>query len=198
MAFFSFFSTPPTSRKHKLLTIARASQTRHYDLVVDVVLLVVRLVHGVVRRRLRLGIVGQPLQPPRLDAVPDLDDHVADEADAQHDAHDVQLLAGAQVRAVRVRHHEAGRLPQPVVAERRLLVAPEQRAVDACETAEKRVKLMAKWCPYTILLSRDGKMVKRKKDVQKELDGRAWQRIETDGGAARRDGPTARPEGENG
>lgn len=111
---------------------ATVSQVRHDDLVVDVVLLVVRLVDRVGRQRLRLGVVGQPFEPPRLDAVPDLDDDVTDEADHQHDAHHVQLLAGAQVRAVRVRHHEARRLPQPVVAERRLLVAPEQRPVDTC------------------------------------------------------------------
>lgn len=105
---------------------------RHDDLVVDVVLLVVGLVDGLVGQRLRLGVVGQPFEPPGLDAVPDFDDYVADEPDKQHDAHDVQLLPGAQVGAVRVRHHEAGRLPQPIVTERRLLVAPEQRPVDAC------------------------------------------------------------------
>lgn len=104
---------------------------RDDDLVVDVVLLVVGLVDGLVGQRLRLRVVGQPLEPPGLDAVPDLDDYVPDEPDEQHDAHDVQLLPGAQVGAVRVRHNEAGRFPQPVVAERRLLVAPEQRPVDA-------------------------------------------------------------------
>lgn len=106
---------------------------RHDDLIVDVVLLVVGLVDGLVGQRLRLRVVGQPFEPPGLDAVPDLDDYVPDEPDEQHDAHDVQLLPGAQVRAVRVRHHEAGRLPQPIVTERRLLVAPKQRPVDTCQ-----------------------------------------------------------------
>lgn len=105
---------------------------RYDDLVVDVVLLVVGLVDGLVGQRLRLRVVGQPLEPPSLDAVPDFDDYVPDEPDEQHDAHDVELLPGAQVRAVCVRHHEAGRLPEPVVTECRLLVAPKQRSVDTC------------------------------------------------------------------
>lgn len=104
---------------------------RHDDFVVDVVLLVVRLVCGLVaHRRLGFRVFGQPLQPPRFDAVPDLDDYVTDEADHQDHAHDVQLLPSAQMRTVRVRDDEAGRLPQPVIAKSRLLVASEQRAVD--------------------------------------------------------------------
>lgn len=114
---------------------------RHDDLVVDVVLLVVRLVHGLVGKRLRLGVLRQPLQPSGFDAVTDLHDYVAHEPDAQHHAHHVQLLPGAQVRTVRVRDHEARRLPQPVVAERRLLVAPEQRPVDTCGQTRRTCKI---------------------------------------------------------
>jgi len=105
---------------------------RHDDLVVDVVLLVVGLVDGLVGQRLRLRVVGQPFEPPGLDAVPDFDDYVPDEPDEQHDTHDIQLLTGAQVGAIRVRHYEAGRLPQPIVTERRFLVTPKQRPVDTC------------------------------------------------------------------
>lgn len=104
------------------------------DLVVDVVLLVVGLLDDVVGTGGlgggRLGVVDEALAALRPHLVAHLDDDVADEADDQHAAHHVQLHPLAQVRAVRVRDHEARRLPQPEVAERRLLVAPEQRPVD--------------------------------------------------------------------
>lgn len=104
----------------------------HDDFVVNVVLLIVRFVHGIVGQRFQFGIFSQTLEPSRFDAVPDLHYDVAHESHDQHYAHDVQLLPGAQVCAVRVRYHETDRFPQTEVAERRLLVSPEQRAVDSC------------------------------------------------------------------
>jgi len=55
-----------------------------------------------------------------------LDKTVTDHPGAQYSHQDVQLRAGAQVRAVDVRYHRAGGLPQAEVGEGRLLLAGEQ------------------------------------------------------------------------
>lgn len=70
---------------------------RYYDVVVDVVLLVVGLL-GLVRlgRRLRrLGVLGQGLEPLLLAPVQDLHDDVAYAAYEEDVEHDVELHPGA-------------------------------------------------------------------------------------------------------
>lgn len=111
---------------------------RDDDLVVEIVLLVVGLLR-LIRFGGRLGglrVLGDRLQPPLLASVQQLDDDVAYGAGDQHRQHHVQLHTGAEVRAVRISDHEAGALPQPVVREGRLLVAPEQRAVESCNSRQ--------------------------------------------------------------
>lgn len=114
------------------------------DLVVDVILLVVRLLDHVVGLGLGRGhlgslrVLGELLLALLLLLVQDLDDDVADHADAEHDEHDVELHARAQVVAVGVGDDEARGLPQPVVAEGGLLVASEQRSVQPCNKDNNR------------------------------------------------------------
>jgi len=109
------------------------SQVRNDDLVVEIVLLVVGLLRLI---RLGLGglrILGDRFEPSLLAPVQQLDDDIARSADDQHRQQHVQLHTGAEVRAVRVGDHEAGAFPQSVVRKGRLLVAPEQRAVQSCK-----------------------------------------------------------------
>lgn len=100
---------------------------RDDDLVVEIVLLVVSFL-----RLIRLGsclcglrIFGDRFEPPLLASVQQLDDDVAYAADDQHRQHHVQLHTSAEVRAVRIGDHETSALPQSVVREGCLLVAPE-------------------------------------------------------------------------
>lgn len=87
------------------------------DLVVDVILLVIRLLDHVVGLGLGRGhlgslrVLGELLLALLLLLVQDLDDDVADHADAEHDEHDVELHARAQVVAVGVGDDEARGLP---------------------------------------------------------------------------------------
>lgn len=95
------------------------------DLVVEIVLLVVGFFRLI---RLGLGgfrVLGDRFEPSLLAPVQQLDDDVARGACDQHCQQHVQLHTGAEVRAVRVGDHEAGALPQSVVREGRLFVAPE-------------------------------------------------------------------------
>lgn len=106
---------------------------RDDDLVVEIVLLVVGLL-----RLIRFGsclgslrILGDRFESSLFASVQQFDDDIAYGASDQHRQHHVQLHTGAEVRAVRVGDYEAGALPQPVVRKGRLLVAPEQRAVES-------------------------------------------------------------------
>ena len=83
----------------------------------------------------RLRCVGGGLFP-----LHPLDDQVADHARAEHGQQHVQFGVDADEVAVRVGDDETDRLPQPVVAKRRLGVVRKDDAVERCNRTPIQIK----------------------------------------------------------
>lgn len=99
------------------------------DLVVEVVLFVVGLFRLIRFDLGALRVLSDRFESSLFAPVQQLDNDVTYGAGNQHRQHHVKFHTSAEVRAIRVGDYEAGALPQSVVREGRLFVAPEQRSI---------------------------------------------------------------------